>query len=674
MIELSAVVRFVNLTASTLLVGIFGFTLLIARPAFRDAPTGKKSDLLFFERLQLSIVRWCVITIFASALLGLWFQALYIGDPLAGASTGLRTAFSLVIETQFGWVWLLKMGLLFVIAGLVAWDMQPRGSGMTFFVSGLSLSALLLATSALSGHASTAEGPTFALQVLADMLHLLACGLWLGGIWPLTALLSACRRKGDAAACVVATAVTQRFSPLALACVAVLIATGTYNAWNMVGGFAPLFGTAYGKLLLLKLGLLLLLLTLGAMNLIGLKPKIVEAAGMWPKDTVAHLARLIRNVNIEMALGLGILLIVAHMGLLAPARHIQPDWPFAFRWDWSVLNRAPDARNQFQHGIVWAAIGSAAMLYAATRKYMRIPAGMAGLGAWIYAGFAILVPVSTDAYRTTYTRPSVSYQAISIANGKRLYASTGCSVCHGVSGYGDGPSANQMDPKPADLTAAHANAHTAGDLFWWISYGMKKSAMPGFSEILTEEDRWDLINFLRALSDSERARNLATVIEDEPWLVAPDFSYGTSIGEMKTLRDFRSNSIVLLVLPGPRGAQERVKHIAASLPRLRAAGIEVVVVPDSTPYDASSYPGLIVNEGMREIIDTYTLFARSFLDENLLSSFPHVEYLIDKQGYVRARWLPSEGDAWESIDDLLLQAEILRKEKTRAPAPDLHVH
>jgi len=198
--------------------------------------------------------------------------------------------------------------------------------------------------------------------------------------------------------------------------------------------------------------------------------------------------------------------------------------------------------------------------------------------------------------------------------------------------------------------------------------------MPGFSEILSEEDRWDLINFLRALSDSERARNLATVIEGEPWLVAPDFSYGTSMGEMKTLRDFRSNNIVLLVLPGPRGAEERVRQLAASLSRLRAAGIEAVVVPDSTTYDGSSYTGLLVNEGMREIIDSYALFARSFLDENLLSTSRHVEYLVDKQGYIRARWLPSEGDAWESIDDLLVQAEILRKEKMRAPAPDSHVH
>src|SRR6185436_19989045 len=137
MIELSAVVRFVNLTASALLLGIFGFIVLIARPAYLEAPAGGKSDLLCFERFQYRTVRWCVITIFASALLGLWFQALYIGDPVADASTGLREAFFLAIQTRFGWVWLLKMGLLFVIACMVTWDTRSRGNGIAYLVSGL---------------------------------------------------------------------------------------------------------------------------------------------------------------------------------------------------------------------------------------------------------------------------------------------------------------------------------------------------------------------------------------------------------------------------------------------------------------------------------------------------------------------------------------------------------
>ena len=92
-----------------------------------------------------------------------------------------------------------------------------------------------------------------------------------------------------------------------------------------------------------------------------------------------------------------------------------------------------------------------------------------------------------------------------------------------------------MRPKPADLTAPHANAHTAGDLFWWLSHGVKNTSMPGFEQSLGEEERWDLINFMRALSSGDRARILAPVIENEPWLVAPDFTYVTNAGEAKTL-------------------------------------------------------------------------------------------------------------------------------------------
>ena len=93
----------------------------------------------------------------------------------------------------------------------------------------------------------------------------------------------------------------------------------------------------------------------------------------------------------------------------------------------------------------------------------------------------------------------------------------------------------QRSPPP-DLTGRHANAHTAGDLYWWLSYGVKPtSAMPGFSQSLSDEERWDLINYLRALASGERAKNLAPVIEDKPWLVAPDFAYETNNGEAKAL-------------------------------------------------------------------------------------------------------------------------------------------
>jgi putative copper resistance protein D len=200
--------------------------------------------------------------------------------------------------------------------------------------------------------------------------------------------------------------------------------------------------------------------------------------------------------------------------------------------------------------------------------------------------------------------------------------------------------------------------------------------MPGFSQSLSEEERWDLINYMRALSSGEKARALASVIEDEPWLIAPDFTYGTDNGAMKTLKDHRSSRIVLLALLDVNHAETRLKQFQASLPQLQATDVELIAVPHliDQSYVASMLPGLTVSEGIGEITETYKIFARSFAEENPTTSAAHAEFLIDKQGYIRARWLATENDAWRKIDVLLKQVELLRNEKPRAPAPEDHVH
>lgn len=470
---------------------------------------------------------------------------------------------------------------------------------------------------------------------------------------------------------------TQRYSRLGLICVTLLIVTGSYNAWILVSGFPALFGTPYGRLLLIKLGLLLPLLGVAAINLLRLKPSIVATSPDRPERIAALAKKLKRNVIIEACFGVMILFIVGSMGVTPPARHVQPDWPFSFRWNWISLDKAPKARAEVERGVVWAAVGGIAIIAAFARRRRRIVITTIAFGTLGYAGHIVHTAVLIDAYPTTYKRPAVTYHAISVANGKLLYQESGCITCHGPKGYGDGPAAQDLDPKPADLTAPHANAHTAGDLFWWLSHGVKpSSAMPGFNQSLSEEERWDLINFIRALSSGERARNLAPVIDIEPWLVAPDFAYGTNAGDTKSLREHRAEKIVLLVLLNVQATEERLKQLAAALPQLQSAGVEIVVVPNAIDYlyVADKLPELIVNEGIREITETYSLFSRSFAEEKAFDVTPHMEFLIDKQGYIRARWLAAENDAWRKIDVLLKQVELLRNEKPRAPAPDEHVH
>jgi mono/diheme cytochrome c family protein len=74
-----------------------------------------------------------------------------------------------------------------------------------------------------------------------------------------------------------------------------------------------------------------------------------------------------------------------------------------------------------------------------------------------------------------------------------------CANCHGDKGAGDGPEAGMYDPQPASFTDAHMMAGMPdGEIFWKITEGRKP--MPSFKKQLSDEERWQLVNFLRTFS------------------------------------------------------------------------------------------------------------------------------------------------------------------------------
>ena len=86
---------------------------------------------------------------------------------------------------------------------------------------------------------------------------------------------------------------------------------------------------------------------------------------------------------------------------------------------------------------------------------------------------------------------------VSLKGAKALYI-TNCAPCHGNKGKGDGPAAAALTVKPADHTSAVVQRETDGSLFWKISQGEKP--MPSYKTVLTVTQRWELVNYIRALA------------------------------------------------------------------------------------------------------------------------------------------------------------------------------
>ena len=88
----------------------------------------------------------------------------------------------------------------------------------------------------------------------------------------------------------------------------------------------------------------------------------------------------------------------------------------------------------------------------------------------------------------------------SIERGEILYANN-CRACHGDTGAGDGPLADTLPAPPANFSV-HVPFHPDGVLYVWISDGIRGTGMPAWRPSLSDQERWDLVNFLRANFDS----------------------------------------------------------------------------------------------------------------------------------------------------------------------------
>ena len=90
--------------------------------------------------------------------------------------------------------------------------------------------------------------------------------------------------------------------------------------------------------------------------------------------------------------------------------------------------------------------------------------------------------------------------AASTARGQVVFRE--CAGCHGNLGDGKGSLSTGLYPVASDLAADQTAAKSDGELFWLINHGLSFTAMPGYSDIMSDDDDlWAVVNYLRALQE-----------------------------------------------------------------------------------------------------------------------------------------------------------------------------
>jgi putative copper resistance protein D len=220
-------------------------------------------------------------------------------------------------ETDFGSDWIARIVLAGLLAAVLRWPLPGgRAHSGAMHAAALMLAAGLAGTLAFAGHAAATPGIAGGIHLTADVLHLIAAAAWVGALVPLALLLRAVRTRHETASVGVARAAVLRFSTLGTVSVGTLVASGLVNSWMLVADVPALVGTAYGRLLLVKVALFLVMLSVAAVNRLRLTPRLVHAPIVGPvKDALRAIER---NSVIEASLAAIIIVIVGLLGTMSP--------------------------------------------------------------------------------------------------------------------------------------------------------------------------------------------------------------------------------------------------------------------------------------------------------------------------------------------------------------------
>lgn len=293
--------RFVHYSATLLLFGVALFPLYTYPQSKVDGIGGRRC---------MPVTSWAllIVVIISGAL---WFVSVAVNMTDRGMSW--ETARFVLSETTFGALCLVRLGTVAVLVCVLALVTFRPGHRLDLLLAGVC--AFLAASLAGTGHTQVEEGPSRLGHMLADALHLLGAGAWLGGLVGLLYLTAASLHRGSSdSGRLEAVNAAHRFSGAGYLAVATIMASGFVNSWFVVSPLTNLIETEYGRLLLVKLALFAVMVGLAGLNRFWIVPALVD-----PAFSSIGLRRLRVHIVLEQCLGLAIIFIVALLGSIEPA-------------------------------------------------------------------------------------------------------------------------------------------------------------------------------------------------------------------------------------------------------------------------------------------------------------------------------------------------------------------
>ncbi len=290
------VARGIHVAGSLSILGAMAANTFVLPAALRRSSADVRNHVARY----LSCVIWISFVVAVSAaFFWLVLEAIYASgsDRL---SDGLADLMPLIWDTNFGNLLIARLLLLTVAVGLFRFH-GSRGRAIAV----IGAAALSAALQAGLGHGAAMSGIEGGVLLAALVLHLLAAGLWLGGLLPLLIGINAASLEN-------AYLLARRFSALGTICVLTLVITASVQAWFLMGGIAGLFGTAYGRVAMIKIFLFLVLIGLAACN------RNLFTPVLWGSQGPQAKVRLSKSIAAEISIGLGVIILAGILLELPP--------------------------------------------------------------------------------------------------------------------------------------------------------------------------------------------------------------------------------------------------------------------------------------------------------------------------------------------------------------------